>query len=1588
MIDTRTRIAIVGMGAVLPGAADLAAFWRMVSSGNTAVRRAPPGRWTLRVDEAVAEGVAPDRVYSPYGCFLDDEQTSESRLTNAVQQVGVGGLSARATLDVDVLARLDPLYRLLVIAGCEAWADAVMRPIDRLRVGVIVGNIALPTSGASQLAERILLSGGLNPEPLCLNRYVAGLPAGLLAAALGLRGGAYALDAACASSLYAVKLAADELLAQRADAMLAGGVSRPDCLYTQMGFSQLRALSASGRCAPFDHRADGLVVGEGAGVFVLKRLDDALAHGDRIYAVIAGCGLSNDVGGNLMSPDSEGQLRAMRAAYRAAGFAPHEVDLVECHGTGTPIGDAVEFRSMSALWREAEVGRRCAIGSVKSNVGHLLTGAGAAGLVKTLLAMQHETLPPSANFERPARDVSLDGGPFRVLGEATPWPKRMDGQPRRAAVSAFGFGGINAHLVLEEWRESGQWSVGSGQRGGAMSAVRRLVTPDGVPEALDSNIGCPIAVIGVAAHVGPWVDAKAVARRVFGEHDPTPPTLSDNSAHVPLPTDHDPLPRDLRIAALDVPTDQYRIPPAELAEMLPQQLLMLEVAYAAMEDAGIAVNDAPAGGRVDMGVFVGIELDMNTTNFHLRWALPEHARRWARESGRATDGPTFGAWLAELRDEVSPPLSANRTMGALGGIVASRVARLLRVGGPSFAISSEEASGLHAVIAARRALELGELRVALAGAVDLPCDMRAMLAGGDAGDKVVADGAAAVILKRLDDAVADGDRVYAVLGDVTTTSGGPIGDVNDSGGFEAGRLGDCGAASGMVSFVAACLALDRKRLPVSSEGDKAGSPAVRQPQYWLHNRADGPRRATVMTRSVGGGEVGMVVEEATRGGERTGLGIRDSGLGDQPRREALILVCGDGPAEVLAALDRLESQARASGDESIHSLAARAWREGNAAWTSGAGRLCASLVVRDRRELIAIVGDARRAVLGGETLRRDNIAFSPRPLLVRGGSRPWSSLAFVYPGAGSQFLGMGRDWAVEWPDVMRRLDEENERLADQFAGGKFWTAGSRGEIREADVAFGQVWLGALVTDVLARFGVRPGAAIGYSLGESAALFSLRAWRDRDDMLRRMERSPLFTEELAGPCRAARRTWNLPDDEAVDWRLGMVDRPAEEVRRALEHLETTGQARAYLLIVNTPRECVVGGQRAAVERLVADLGCAWHAIDGVTTVHCEVARCVAEDYRRLHLLPTHPPEGVRFYSGSWGRSYELASDAAADSIVAQAVAAFDFTQVIETAYADGARFFLEIGPGASCTRMIGETLGAVGGGREHVALPLCVAPLRSHAALLRVLAVLAAEGYPVDLAPLYDAADEVSCGDADATGRRTMRIDVHRTSFEMASLATPSGYAQTPSGRADTGNTLSADDADFTDGGARLRGGDVGGDVGGGGRVARSNQVVGGGQVASALLACGVGDERRARLLAAAERRGRIVERIVETEREKSLAEERYLLLSARTTTVTAKARAWRAARFLDSAGSAVVEPPSESRTRGDDYGREHAGGAASPMGLGTSGEPPRRLDRDQCLEFATGSIAAVLGPMFAEADKVPTRVRLPDEPLMLVDRIV
>jgi acyl transferase domain-containing protein len=253
-------------------------------------------------------------------------------------------------------------------------------------------------------------------------------------------------------------------------------------------------------------------------------------------------------------------------------------------------------------------------------------------------------------------------------------------------------------------------------------------------------------------------------------------------------------------------------------------------------------------------------------------------------------------------------------------------------------------------------------------------------------------------------------------------------------------------------------------------------------------------------------------------------------------------------------------------------------------------------------------------------------------------------LALVYPGLGQFFPGMGRELSVLWPEVLRAQDAQNRFLRHQLDPAVWWDGTPPRSFADHRVPIlGQVALGSLVTDVLTRLGVIPDAAIGYSLGESAALVASRAWTDRDELLARLHSSSLFESELAGPRHAARRAWGLSAAEPVDWVAGIVPCPADEVRAAI-----AGRERIYVLIRNTADETVIGGDRRSVDQVVQALRCPFLELPTVSTVHCPIGRLVEGEYRALHDLETAAPPGLTFYSGVWGRPYAVDRQTAVSS----------------------------------------------------------------------------------------------------------------------------------------------------------------------------------------------------------------------------------------------------------------------------------------------------------------------------------------------------
>jgi acyl transferase domain-containing protein/NAD(P)-dependent dehydrogenase (short-subunit alcohol dehydrogenase family)/NAD(P)H-dependent flavin oxidoreductase YrpB (nitropropane dioxygenase family)/acyl carrier protein len=450
-------VAIIGLSCFYPKAANLWQYWENILAKVNAVTEIPPSHWDWR-PYYDPDPRARDKMVSKWGGFMSD-------ITFDPLKYGITPKS---------IPNIEPLQLLLLEAVNQALGDAgyLERPFNRERTCAIlgVGGGGMPLSVAygfracmplidsipgvpvrsSQIVE---LGQGILPEWTedSFPGILLNVAAGRVANRFNLGGPNMAIDAACGSSLAALYAGVRELNDGTSDVAIVMGGDAVQTPYAYVAFSKTHALSPRGRCRPFDAAADGIALAEGVGVAVLKRLADAERDGDRIYAVIKGVGASSDGRDKgLTAPRAEGQIRALERAYSQARVSPARVGLVEAHGTGTVVGDQTEARAIGELFRSAGgQAQYCALGSVKSMIGHSKCAAGLAGLIKAAFALHYRTLPPTL-VEAPNTKANLEGGPLYLNTEARPWIHGAD-HPRTAGVSAFGFGGTNFHAVLEEY---------------------------------------------------------------------------------------------------------------------------------------------------------------------------------------------------------------------------------------------------------------------------------------------------------------------------------------------------------------------------------------------------------------------------------------------------------------------------------------------------------------------------------------------------------------------------------------------------------------------------------------------------------------------------------------------------------------------------------------------------------------------------------------------------------------------------------------------------------------------------------------------------------------------------------------------------------------------------------------------------------------------------------------------------------------------------------------------------------------------------------------------------------------------------------
>ncbi|MBW2589282.1 MAG: acyltransferase domain-containing protein, partial [Deltaproteobacteria bacterium] len=460
-------VAIIGMGCFFPKSPGVKEYWRLISRGEDGITDIPETHWSpddyFNEDQKKA-----DHTYCKRGGFIPP-------LSFDPAEFGIPPNSIEAT-DTSQLLGLMAAKMAIEDAG---YGDDDGRSFNRDRTSVILGitgtqELVIPLSSRLGFPKwrRALKDAGVSPETTervidkISDSYVSwqensfpgllgNVVAGRICNRLGLGGTNCVVDAACASSMSALHLSIMELISGKNDMVITGGVDTLNDIFMYMCFSKTHILSPTGDARPFSKDADGTVLGEGVGLLVLKRLEEAKKEGDRIYAVIKAIGTSSDGRSqSIYAPKPEGQAKSLQTAYKNSDVDPATVRLIEAHGTGTIVGDMVEFKALRQVFSEfCDDGNTCALGSVKSMIGHTKAAAGAAGLIKSALSLYNKVLPPTLKAENPDPDLDIDKSPFYLNTDTRPWIADKE-HPRRSGVSSFGFGGSNFHVVLEEYEQN------------------------------------------------------------------------------------------------------------------------------------------------------------------------------------------------------------------------------------------------------------------------------------------------------------------------------------------------------------------------------------------------------------------------------------------------------------------------------------------------------------------------------------------------------------------------------------------------------------------------------------------------------------------------------------------------------------------------------------------------------------------------------------------------------------------------------------------------------------------------------------------------------------------------------------------------------------------------------------------------------------------------------------------------------------------------------------------------------------------------------------------------------------------------------
>ncbi|MGB7440474.1 MAG: beta-ketoacyl synthase N-terminal-like domain-containing protein [Coleofasciculaceae cyanobacterium] len=1402
------KIAIIGLACLFPDAQNPEEFWHNLMGGEDSS--------SLATGEEI--GVDPSLFY--------DQQKGKEDKTYSLKGGYIRNFKFDGTgynLPSEVIESLDPLFKGTLYVAKQALQNSKYFGDEKAleNCGVILGNLSFPTKYSNQLLSPIyqqaieqpvkellqhesfkLAQGQNSGEVSPYNAMTSGMPSAIVAQALALQGINFSLDAACSSSLYAVDLACNYLRSQKTDLMLAGAISYADPLFIRMLFSGVHAYPDNGISHPLDKSSKGLTPADGVGMLVLKRYSDAVRDGDQIYATICGAGLSNDGRGrHLLSPNQQGQTLAFERAYTEAQINPQTIDYLECHATGTLLGDGTELASIDSFFGQHQASPL--VGSAKSNVGHLLTAAGMVGMIKIILGMSKGVIPPTINLSEPLSSPNQVVAAEKIVQSPTPWPN--NGSAKRAAVNAFGFGGTNAHLILEQPSSSEQ-------------------IPDGWTEESKPIKAEKMAIVGMDAFFGECDGLDAFDRSIY-----------EGKQHfVPLPPqrwkgieEQKQLLQDYGLAEGKAPLGAYiqdfeldalrcKIPPNEVEKLNPQQLLTLKVADRALQDAGIA-----EGGNV--AVIIAMETDPTIHQLQQRWNLP-----WQVEKGLAQDKLSLAPeQLSELenivKDSLHHPAGTSEFVGYVGNIIASRISALWNFNGPALTLSAGENSTFKALEVAQLLISAGKVDAVVIGAVDLAGGpenilLRNRLANINTGIPTLGfdensngwlpgEGAGAVVIKALETAKQDKNRIYAAIDAISLVQaegassfpsqpqpeavaqacqeayqlagieskeinylevfGSGISwqdeaeikgliqayrnadpDLSCAIGSVKSNIGHTYVASGMASLIKTALCLFHRYIPPVPQWSAPKMPEVWQgsPFYvqtmaklWCLPSDTNKRVAAINGLGVDGTCAHLILSEELSQTKRESSYLRQTPFYLFP----LAADNQEGLLEQLGALQQTVEDCTSLANVASQTFATFEKR------TQATYRL--AILGKDKKALTreferAFKGVPKAFEQGNDWQTPGGSYFTAKPLGKKG------KIAFVYPGAFNAYLGVALNLFRLFPQLFddsfaQSVARPLTRLERIFCPRSLRKLSKRElEVLEQELldnALGMLETGVGVSGMLTTimkdyFQVKADCVFGYSLGEISMIGAQGVWTNDFKNEHTLNSSSLFGSRISGTKDAVREHWGIATEQDSQGKdFWSTYVLMAPAEQVRECVEK--ENRLYLTHINTPTEVVIAGEKEACQRVMETLKCDGFSLPLDHVLHCEAMRSEYDEIVKINTFPIETVPETAFYSAANYEPIKLESEAIGHNVAKALCQELDFPRLVNRVYEEGSRIFIEAGAGGTCSRWIDANLK----GKEHLTISLDKRGADEHGTLVRALARLLCHGASVDLSLLYCPVAETS-----------------------------------------------------------------------------------------------------------------------------------------------------------------------------------------------------------------------------------------------------